>query len=87
MYLSICLVGKTLVFKLRGPEFEPRCGQLDHCDSVQNRLSTTTLLLIQASGLTLWLSRTFVFKCRGPEFEPNCGYSTFFDTLNIKEKQ
>lgn len=55
MYLSICLVGKTLVFKLRGPEFEPRCGQLDHCDSVQNRLSTTTLLLIQASGLTLCL--------------------------------
>lgn len=55
MYLSIGLVGKTLVFKLRGPEFEPRCGQLDHCDSVQNRLSTTTLLLIQASGLTLCL--------------------------------
>lgn len=44
-------------FKLKGLEFEPRCGQLDHCDNVHNRLSTATLLLIQASGLTLWVSR------------------------------
>lgn len=44
-------------FKLKGLEFEPRCGQLDYCDNVHNRLITATLLPIQASGLTLWLSR------------------------------